>query len=90
MKTPLVTIDQEETKEIQEIFKTKKDLEFLSSLIPKSDSPLLARNLSEIKKCESEFNGWWEKISRKYKLKVVAAGRWQIDFKTNTIYLIEI
>lgn len=90
MKTALVIIDSEETREILEIFKVKKGLELISTLIPKSDSALLERNTLDIKECEKNFNEWWNKIRKKYNLKSTSGGKWQIDFKTNTIYLIEL
>ncbi len=90
MKTALVTINSEEAKEILEIVKEKKGLVRISSIIPKSDSPLLTRNTLDIEECEKNFTNWWNKISKKYNLKSTPNGKWQIDFKTNTIYLIEL
>lgn len=89
MKIALTTIDSEETREIINIYKLMNNLKLLSSIIPKSDSILLARNVSDMEECERNFNNWWLKISQKYELNTVPDGKWIIDFKTNIIYLIK-
>ncbi len=89
MKTALKTIDSEETNEIIRIYKLKKNLSLLSSIIPKTDTTLLEKNRFDIEECERKFNDWWLKIGQKYELIADPDGRWQIDFKTNIIYLVK-
>lgn len=90
MKTAIATINTDETNDIRYICRKKKELERLSSLIQSSDEALLARYASDLQKCENEYNVWWLNISQKYRLKEMPGCKWQIDFQTNIVYLLEI
>ena len=61
----------------------------VSLIIPKTDTTLLEKNRFDIEECERKFNDWWLKIGQKYELIADPDGRWQIDFKTNIIYLVK-
>ena len=74
MKLKVATVSDEEQSEISRLFKRRKFLETLRTLITESDKELYLRYQSDVKLL--------------YHLVPVAGGRWQIDFQTKTIYLI--
>lgn len=88
MKLKVATVSDEEQSEISRLFKRRKCLETLRTLITESDKELYLRYQSDVTSTVQAIDGWWEAIKHRYHLVPVAGGRWQIDFQTKTIYLI--
>ena len=88
VKLKVATVSDEEQSEISRLFKRRKFLETLRTLITESDKELYLRYQSDVTSTVQAIDGWWEEIKLLYHLVPVAGGRWQIDFQTKTIYLI--
>lgn len=59
--------------------------------LPKEDRDYLYEKvLNDIGKTKIKLQNWWNLMAEIYQWKSSPDGRWEIDFKTNDIYLISV
>ena len=89
----MVTV--EEKNELMILFERKLGIEELAVTL---ESDLLAaekkdqmqdKMISELGKTKLKLQAWWDKMYAKYNWKSVEGNKWNIDFQTCEIYIIE-
>lgn len=96
LKEKIGTVTGTEKEQIEKLYERKIALnELLLTLNNPNMSEELRNNLYEkvvadIGKTKVQFDKWWSDMMEKYRWKSVEGGNWEIDFKTNDIYLRQI
>jgi len=84
-----------ERDEIKELFERKNGLVELSRSLTSlskeelENSSLYDKLTSDMGKVNIKFQGWWDKMSRKYSWENIAGYKWEIDFDECKIYLVK-
>ena len=87
MKTKVGEVSEEEKKEILTLFERKNGLAELAKIV-KDDDVLYEKLVTDMGATSTKFQAWWDTMSKKYQWKLKEGGNWEIDFETNTIYLV--
>jgi len=77
----------EEMKEIQSHFERKNGLTELARILTPDNQELYEKLVKDLGETQSNFQGWWTRMSQKYNWESVDGGNWEIDFDTCNIYL---
>ena len=87
MKTHVGQVSQEERNEIQTLFERKNGLMELAKVVGDSDV-LYEKLVKDMGITSSRFEQWWSRMGEKYRWQSAENGKWEIDFNTCDIYLI--
>lgn len=77
-----------EKQEIQTLFERRNGLNELAKIISLDNQELYDRFVKDLGETSTRFQQWWNDMSVKYSWENNEAGNWEIDFKTNEIYLV--
>ena len=88
MKKRVGEVSEEEKKEILTLFERKNGLAELAKIV-KNDDALYEKLVTDMGATSTKFQAWWDKMSQKYQWETKEGGNWEIDFDTNSIYLVE-
>lgn len=77
-----------EKQEIQTLFERRNGLNELAKIISLDNQELYDRFVKDLGETSTRFQQWWNDMSVKYSWENNEDGNWEIDFKTNEIYLI--
>jgi CXXX repeat modification system protein len=81
-----------ERDEIRHLFERKNALVELFKSLGASgtiDGPLYEKLLADLAPVTTQFSAWWAQKAAQYKWERTPKGRWEIDFETCGIFLIE-
>ena len=87
MKKKIGEVTEEEKKEIVTLFERKNGLAELAKIV-KNDDALYEKLVADMGATSTKFQAWWNRMSRKYQWEATDDGNWEIDFESNSIYLI--
>lgn len=87
MKKLVGQVTVEEKNEIQFLFERRNGLNELAKiLIPENDA-LYQKLVKDFSETGTKFQGWWDRMGKKYQWESIEGGNWEIDFDTCNIYL---
>ena len=89
MKTKIGQVTIEEKNEIQSLFERKNGLNELVKILPADNSELYEKLVMDMGQTTTKFQNWWDRMSLKYQWESTEGGRWEIDFETGNIYLVD-
>jgi CXXX repeat modification system protein len=75
-------LNDEEFKEIEDLFEKKLALENLSKIIDADNQKLYDKLITDYGKTVHQFNSWWDIMSKKYNRE---SQNWWLDFKSKKI-----
>ena len=87
MKTHVGQVSQEERNEIQTLHERKNGLMELAKSIGNNEI-LYEKLVKDMGITSSRFEQWWSRMGEKYRWQSAENGKWEIDFNTCDIYLI--
>ncbi len=88
-------VSSEEKDEIQRLYNKKSGLIELSRILfaetqeELENSPIYEKLTVDLGKTNEDFNNWWKKVSQKYSWESIPGYRWEIDFNSCEIFLIQ-
>ena len=94
IKKEIGVVTPEERDEIKSLFEKKNGLsELIKSLInikkeELENSYLYEKLIKDMGITSTNFQGWWDKMSKKYNWENIPGYNWEIDFNTCKIYII--
>jgi CXXX repeat modification system protein len=93
-KEKVGSVTTEEKNEILEIFKRKKALEelmasFADKQMSELPGTLYEKIIRDFGDTLHNMEKWWKTMSQKYAWKSSKTGRWEIDFESNDIFLVD-
>lgn len=80
-------VTEEERDEIQALFERKNGLAELSKILTPDNSMMYERLVQDMGRTQTEFQRWWDLMSKKYAWENTEGGSWSIDFDTCEITL---
>lgn len=87
MKQLVGKVTREEGAEIKALFERKNGLAELAKIVTPDNEALYEKLVLDMGETTSKFQGWWDRMAKKYNWASCAGGKWEIDFDTNDIYL---
>ncbi len=78
-----------EKNEIQALFERRNGLNELAQILTADNTELYEKLVKDMGKTGTEFQNWWDTMSRKYQWESSPNGHWSIDFESCNIYLEE-
>ena len=87
MKTHVGKVSEEERNEIQKLFERKNGLTELVKSAGNNDV-LYEKLVTDMGVTASRFEQWWSRMDEKYQWQSAENGKWEIDFNTCDIYLV--
>ena len=88
MKKIVGKVAEDEKNSIRTLYNHKNSLEELI-LVLKDDDEVYKKVLSDLNDTKQKYQEWWDTMSQKYQWEKTKNGRWQINFDTCEIYLID-
>ena len=88
MRTEGGQVSQEERDEIQTLFEHRSGLNELAKILTVDNAVLYDKLVRDMGETTVKFQGWWNKMSKKYNWSSADNGSWEIDFDTCKIYLV--
>ena len=86
-------VSAEERDEIQSIFERRNGLNELFRTLMSTKGPLneslYNQLVSDTGKTSTSFDKWWDSMNKKYGWESLPNHRWEIDFDTCEIYIVE-
>ena len=89
MKKLIGKVTEEEKKEIQTLFERKNGLNELAKILTADNELLYEKLIKDMGETSSKFQGWWDRMAKKYQWESTPGGQWSIDFTSCNIYLVE-
>ena len=89
MKKHVGQVTLEEKNEIKHIFERRNGLNELAKILDVENTALYEKVVKDMGENSVNFQNWWDKMSLKYQWESVEGGRWEIDFETGNIYLVD-
>ena len=86
-KVGQVTID--EKKEIQTLFERRNGLNELAKILTVENPELYEKLVQDLGETSMKFQNWWDAMAHKYQWERTPNGRWEINFDTCEIFLID-
>ena len=87
MKTKVGQVSEEERNEIQSLFERRNGLLELAKVIGENDV-IYDKLVRDMGVTTSRFEQWWSQMGEKYQWQSTKNGKWEIDFNTCDIYLL--
>lgn len=75
-------LNDEEFKEIEDLFEKKVALENLTKIVDADNQNLYDKFIKDYGKTVHQFDSWWDKMARKYEWE---GKNWWLDFETKKI-----
>lgn len=88
MKKLVGQVTPEEKNEIQALFERRNGLNELAKILTADNTELYEKLVKDMGETGSKFQGWWDRMSAKYKWESAENGNWEINFETNEIFLV--
>ena len=89
MKKLVGKVTIEEKDEIVVLFERRNGLNELAKILTADNDALYQKLIKDMGDTGSKFQGWWDRMAQKYKWEKTENGRWQINFETCEVYLID-
>ena len=89
MKKHVGQVTLEEKNEIKHIFERRNGLNELAKILDVENTALYEKVVKDMGENSVYFQNWWDRMSLKYQWESVEGGRWEIDFETGNIYLVD-
>ena len=89
MKKLVGQVTVEEKDEIQTLFERRNGLNELAKILTADNDALYQKLIKDMGDTGSKFQGWWDRMAQKYQWEKTENGRWQINFETCEVYLID-
>lgn len=89
MKKLVGKVTIEEKDEIVVLFERRNGLNELAKILTPDNVELYNRLVRDMGETGTKFQNWWDTMSQKYQWEKTKNGRWQINFDTCEIYLID-
>ena len=88
MKKLVGQVTPEERNEIQALFERRNGLNELAKILTADNVELYEKMVKDLGETSSKFQNWWDTMSQKYKWESTENGRWEINFDTCEIFLV--
>ena len=82
-------VTETEKNEIQALFERRNGLNELAQILTADNTELYEKLVKDMGKTGTEFQNWWDTMSRKYQWESSPNGHWSNDFESCNIYLEE-
>lgn len=89
MKKLVGKVTIEEKDEIVVLFERRNGLNELAKILTPDNVELYNRLVRDMGETGTKFQNWWDTMSQKYQWEKTKNGRWQINFETCEVYLID-
>lgn len=90
MKRNLVgRVSVDERDEIKQLFERRNGLNELARILTADNSELYDKLVRDMSETGAKFQGWWERMARKYQWESAENGNWEIDFNSCDIFLVK-
>lgn len=89
MKKLVGKVTNEEKDEIVVLFERRNGLNELAKILTADNDALYQKLIKDMGDTGSKFQGWWDRMAQKYQWEKTENGRWQINFETCEVYLID-
>lgn len=89
MKKEVGRVTEQERNEIQSLFERRNGLNELANILTPDNEELYNRLVEDMGKTSTKFQQWWNDTSQKYNWESSDNGRWEIDFQTCQIFLVD-
>lgn len=89
MKKLVGKVTIEEKDEIVVLFERRNGLNELAKILTPDNVELYNRLVRDMGETGTKFQNWWDTMSQKYQWEKTKHGRWQINFETCEVYLID-
>ena len=89
MKKLVGQVTLEEKNEIQTLFERRNGLNELAKILTPDNAELYNRLVRDMGETGTEFQNWWDTMAQKYQWEKTENGRWQINFESCEVYLID-
>lgn len=81
-------VTPEERNEIQALFERRNGLNELAKILTADNVELYEKMVKDLGETSSKFQNWWDRMGQKYKWESIENGRWEINFDTCEIFLV--
>ena len=88
MKKLVGQVAPEERNEIQALFERRNGLNELAKILTADNVELYEKMVKDLGETSSKFQNWWDRMGQKYKWESIENGRWEINFDTCEIFLV--
>lgn len=88
MKKLVGNVTLDEKNEIQALFERRNGLNELAKILKADNSELYEKLVKDLGETSSKFQGWWDRMAKKYQWESAENGNWEINFDNNEIYLV--
>lgn len=88
MKKLVGQVTPEERNEIQTLFERRNGLNELAKILTAENVELYEKMVKDLGETSSKFQNWWDRMGQKYKWESIENGRWEINFDTCEIFLV--
>ena len=88
MKKEIGKVSISERDEIESLFERRNGLNESAETLSPENEALYEKLVQDISETTSKFQGWWDKMAKKYQWESSDGGHWEIDFRTCVIYLV--
>ena len=89
MKKLVGKVTIEEKDEIVVLFERRNGLNELAKILTADNDALYQKLIKDMGDTGAKFQGWWDRMAQKYQWEKTENGRWQINFETCEVYLID-
>lgn len=89
MKKLVGKVTIEEKNEIVVLFERRNGLNELAKILTPDNAELYNRLVRDMGETGTEFQNWWDTMAQKYQWEKTENGRWQINFESCEVYLID-
>ena len=88
MKKLVGNVTLDEKNEIQALFERRNGLNELAKILKADNTELYEKLVKDLGETSSKFQGWWDRMAKKYQWESAEKGNWEINFDNNEIYLV--
>lgn len=88
MKITVGKVSPEERDEIQKLFERKNGLAELAKIVNADNKALYEKLVTDMGETSMKFQKWWDNMSLKYQWKKIDNGKWEINFDTCEVSLV--
>jgi len=80
-------VTPEERNEIQTLFERRNGLNELAKILSSDNVELYEKLVKDMGETSTKYQGWWDRMSKKYNWESRDNGNWEINFDSCEIYL---
>ena len=88
VKRMIGQVTVEEKNEIQRLFERRNGLNELAKIVTAENEALYEKLVKDLGETGTKFQGWWDRMARKYQWESGEGGNWEINLDTCEIYLV--